>query len=256
MPATYRYKVHDQGPALWPDHKSLAEVLELKATTPDYIWKSIYQGNPTAAAGTIFHREWWRTKNRYDASDHRKVFGCIGRWLSWDTGLKDTSNSAYTACIVGELWPNYTLAIREVYRERLEFPELPDVIRQINQRYAWDKKTRQVIIEDKASGISAYQTLMAGADKELAGVLVAFNPTTDKITRANQAAVWCRNDCVLLPHPSDSVPWLNDFELELFNAPGSTYMDQVDAFSQLIIWVENYLAQGWHARGGANASVG
>jgi predicted phage terminase large subunit-like protein len=256
MPTTYRYKVHNQGPALWPDHKPLAEVLELEATTPDYIWKSIYQGNPTAAAGTIFRREWWRAKNRYDVTEQRKVFGCIGRWISWDTGLKDTNTSAFTACVVGELWPNYMLAIREVYRERLEFPELPEMIRQVNQRYAWDGKTRQVIIEDKASGISAYQTIMAGADKELARVLDRFNPTTDKVTRANQAAVWCKNDCVLLPQPSEAAPWLLDFEQELFNAPGSTYMDQVDAFSQLVLWVENYLAQGWHARGGVSASVG
>lgn len=68
--------------------------------------------------------------------------------------------------------------------------------------------------------------------------------------RAQQAALWCKRGCVLLPRPSDAAPWLADFERQLFGFPDVEYKDMVDAFSQICIYVENYLAEGWRARGG------
>ncbi len=254
MPITHRVLLHRDGPALWPSHKPLSEILELQATTPETIFNAIYQGAPTSPSGTIFRRAWWRNRNRYDASDSRRVSACIGRYISWDTALKDTNDAAYTVAVVGELWPNYQLAIREVYRERLEFPELPQVMAHVTDRYTFDGKLRGVLIEDKASGTSAYQTLMSSSSQRLRPLLVPFQPVGDKDTRANQAAVWCKNDCILLPEPSGAVPWLLDFEEELFGIPSTTYRDQGDAFAQLIIYTENILAEGFHARGGAHAA--
>ena len=257
MPVTHRVLLHRNGPGLWPEHKSLAEILELQATTPEGIFQAVYQGSPSAPGGSIFKRSWWRGKNRYDSSPDnlvRLTSACIGRWISWDTAFKDTNDAAYTACTVGELQPNYQLAVREVYRERLEFPELPDVMAQVMRRYDFDGKTKAVLIEDKASGTSAYQTLMASGTSEVRRLLVPFQPIGDKDQRANQAAVWCRNDCVLLPEPSDQVPWLLEFEDELFGVPASVFRDQADAFAQLVIYTENYLSEGWRARGGARAA--
>lgn len=257
MPVTHRVWLHGEGPALWPSHKPLAEILELQATTPEHIWSAVYQGQPTPAGGTIFKRAWFRGTNRYTATDGdlvRMRSKCIGRWISWDTALKDKTDAAYTAAVVGELMPNYQMAVREVFRDRLEFPELPIVMDHFAQRYATDGKLRGVIIEDKASGTSAYQTLMASSTAELRRVLIPFQPVGDKDTRANQAAVWCKNGCVLLPEPSDTVPWLLDFEEELFALPSSTFRDQGDAFAQLLIYTENLLAGGYHARGGARAA--
>src|SRR5947209_14199446 len=105
MSVTYRYKLHDRGPALWPEHKPLAEVLELQATTPEGIWSSVYQGSPTSPGGSIFKRAYWRGKNRYNAAPDNLVritSGCVARWISWDTALKDTNEAAYTAAVTGE----------------------------------------------------------------------------------------------------------------------------------------------------------
>jgi phage terminase large subunit-like protein len=55
---------------------------------------------------------------------------------------------------------------------------------------------------------------------------------------------------VLLPHPGPDAPWLMDFEDELFSFPQGTFADQADAFSQLILFLENYLSEGWAARQG------
>lgn len=248
MAQVYRLRLHENGPALWPEHKPLAEVMELRATTPEVIWEGTYQGNPTPPAGTVFRRAWWDGQNRYDAADRRLLIACVARWMSWDTGLKDDEDNAYSAAVTAELQPDYRLVIREVYRERLEFPELPAKIGSMAKRFNQDGKLRGVIIEDKASGTSAYQTLAKTAEDWLKPLLVAFMPSGDKETRAQQAAVWCQNGSVWLPWPGEAVAWLVDFEDELFNFPGSTFKDQVDAFDQLILYTENLLAEGWRAR--------
>lgn len=251
MARQYRYVIHEAGPALWPEHKPLAEVLELKATTMPNVWETTYQGNPTPPGGTVFERGWWAGKNRFRAGESSHVHGCIARWISFDTAEKDGPNNAFTAAVVGELWPDYRLAIREVFRERLTFPALPLAVRSLAGRYVQDGKLRQVLIEDKSSGTSAFQTLMASSEDWLKPFLFAFQPSGDKVTRAQQAAVWAHNDCVLLPEPDEYAPWLLDFENEVFDFPNSAFMDQVDALSQLVIFVENLLAEGWRARGGA-----
>ena len=248
MPQAYTLRLHSNGPALWPEHKPLEEVLELEATTPVGIFEATYQGNPTPPQGTVFLREFWDGKNRYDPDDVKTKNIVVGRWISWDTGLKDNEDNAFTACTVGELLRNYTMVIREVWRERITFPELPDEIARKAWKYNKDDKLRAVIIEDRVSGTSAFQTLQKTGEPWLQKILVAFNPTDDKTTRANQAAVWCRNNCVLMPIPGVSVPWLFDFEDELFDFPGSAFKDQVDSFSQLILWTENLLSAGWKAR--------
>lgn len=114
-----------------------------------------------------------------------------------------------------------------------------------------DGKLEKVIIEDQASGTGVVQTLGLG-DAWLAKRLFAFRPGLhgDKVQRAQQAALWCKRGCVLLPHPGASSPWLYEFEKQLFQFPDVEYRDMVDAFSQLVIYLENYLAAGWRARGG------
>lgn len=197
-----------------------------------------------------FQREWWRGINRFDPDDRGLVNQVIARWISWDTALKDKEENAYTAYTVGELLPDYRLVIRRVWRDRFQFPYLPDAILASASEFNRDEKLRGVIIEDKSSGTSAYQTLMASAEEWIKPLLVPFMPSGDKEQRGNQAAVWCKRDCVLLPYPAHSTPWLFDFERELFDFPESQFKDQVDSLAQLIIYVENLLAQGWRARGG------
>lgn len=237
MPQTYRFLLHSNGPALWPEHKPLTEVLELRDTTPEDVWETTWQGNPKPPAGTVFRRAWWR-ENRFDAGNKAVINACVARWISFDTAMKDDEANAYTACTVGELWPDYRLAIREVWRDRVEFPELPQTMAGFARRYNRDGKLRGVIIEDKASGTSAYQTLIASAEDWLRRLLIAFQPMGDKEQRAQQAGVWCKNSSVLLPYPGPVVPWLVDFEDELFSFPSSTFKDMVDSFSQLCIYLE------------------
>lgn len=224
--------------------RSLAELDDTtRSQLLDGLWVTDPHNKP-------FQRDWWRGINRYDASDRGLVNVCIARWISWDTALKDKEENAYHAYTVGELLPDYRLVIRRVWRDRFQFPYLPDAILSSGGEFNRDGKLRGIIIEDKASGTSAYQTLMASAEEWIKPLLIPFMPSGDKEQRGNQAAVWCKRDSVLLPYPSNEVPWLFDFERELFEFPETQFKDQADSFSQLIIYVENLLAEGWRARNG------
>lgn len=196
-----------------------------------------------------FRRDWWRGQNRYDPDDSQWRASAVARIQSWDTGIKDKDNSAYTAVAVGEFTRDYRLVLREVWREKLIFPDLTEYIDQFARRYNRDGKLRGVLIEDKASGTSAYQTLTS-ASPDYGNMLVPFAPSGSKEQRAQQASVWCKLGCVLLPTPSESTPWLHDFENELFAFPGSEYADQVDAFTQLILYMEPYIREGYYLRQG------
>jgi predicted phage terminase large subunit-like protein len=237
-----------QMPSSTNPYLPVSELVSARQEIPERVFKQEYEASFVDDATMIFDRTWWLGQNRYDPNDETIPFRSIGRWLSWDTGLKDKDTNAYTARIVGELMPDYRLLIRNVWRDRLTFPALPAMIGQDAALYNIGGPIRGVLIEDKASGTSAYQTLREAGEPWLRPLLVPFMPSGSKEQRAEQAAVWMKNSCVLLPEPGPSVPWLMDFENELFTAPQSEFMDQVDALSQLVLYIENYLAEGWHAR--------
>lgn len=216
----------------------------------------------TDAALHPYQRAWWRGKNRYHPADTPRfliVNGArieiVARYLSWDTAYKDKDDSAYTAVVVGDLLADYRLAIRHVWREKLQFPDLADAIERVALAQGFGSAgdlIRTIIIEDRASGTSAYQTLSA-TSPDLP--IEPFSPSGSKTERAQQASVWSKLDMVLLPEPSPDVPWLHDFDDEIFTFPDSQFADQTDAFSQLIIYCEHLLAAGYQGRVAKSAAA-
>jgi predicted phage terminase large subunit-like protein len=203
----------------------------------------------TDPAGKPFKREFWADgRNRYHVNDSAIANKVVARWISWDTAMRDSDTSAYTACTVAELAPDYQLLIRQVWRDKLEFPDLVTAIRQFAELYNTDGKLKAIILEDKISGTSAYQTLLRIAPRWLQEKLIAFMPTTDKLARAQQISVWCKRGCIQFPFAGEEASWLYEFESELFSFPDSVYKDQVDSFVQIVLYLENLIADGFHAR--------
>jgi len=198
-----------------------------------------------------FRREFWRGRNRYDWTDS-KISTRIppdSRWIAWDTAATDKEESAYTAYIVGEIDVDYTLNIREVWRGRPEFPELPDVIRTVAERWNYDRKLRSVVVENASSGIQAYQVLMATAPEWLRNKLSPAKPLGKEHGWA-QAGVWAKRGMIRLPQPIPEVTqWLYPFEEELYRVPDGSYFDQADAFAILVNRAKHYLAEGFRAKG-------
>jgi predicted phage terminase large subunit-like protein len=208
------------------------------------------------SGAVVWLREW--CEDRYDVTDEAQARRVVARFLSYDTASKDKDHNAYSACVVGELLADYRLRLRHVWRERLLMPQLVDRIERDAERwnvdgklYAPGEERGAIIIEDRASGIGAYQTLMDSGSPLLAATLRAFNPTSSKDERFGNAGVWVKNGSVILPQPAEETRWLHAFEAEVFEE--DEFMDQRDAVAQLILWNEHRLAAGLHARQGRAA---
>lgn len=226
---------------------------------PDNTYRQEWMAEFVEDATQSFSREWF-AQRRFDPTDQRHQNACVARWISWDTAFKDKNSAAYSSAVVGDLTPDYRLFIREVWRDRVTFPNLVAQIERLANKYGMDftrgaRRLQGVIIEDRASGISAYQTLTETTEDWLRPLIIPFEPRGSKEQRAELAAVWCKAGCVWLPEPSPAVPWLLPFEEEFFNFPDSPFKDQVDAFTQLILYVSQYLNAGREARARAAAQM-
>jgi predicted phage terminase large subunit-like protein len=227
-----------EGELLWPEKFSRKDIDSLKATLGGgYIGQ--YQQRPAPLGGFIFKKDWFL--NRIKPSR------IIGTYISFDTALSDLSTAAYTACVVGQLLPDYRMVIREVYKDRLAFPQQVKLVEDMANKYK-DQELRGVVIESKATGLSIIQTMKQSSPEWIYNLLSPYNPTVDKSARGQLASVWCSNGSVILPPPSEDSTWLLDFETDLFSFPNGKYKDTVDAFNQLILWTDNLLADGLRAR--------
>lgn len=235
------------GELLWParfDETSM-RALEVSLGTAA---SGQLQQRPSPAGGAIFQVDWWRDKNRYPYSDHRLKNQAIARWLSFDTALKDDEKNDYTARGVVELLSDYRLIVRHSWKQRLQLPQLASAIQEEAVRWNFDGKLRGVVVEDKGSGTSALQSLRQEAPQAVSRLLVGFIPGGSKEYRARQASLWCSRDCILLPWPDERADWLFDFEDTLYKFPAVKHDDEVDWFSQIVLYLENYIAEGWKAR--------
>lgn len=225
--------INEHGKSYWPEYWPIEDLEHTKATTASRIWSSLFQQNPVVPGGCTFKREWW-DGIRYDSVNPEHSRRAVSRVQSWDTAEVDTATSAYTSCCTGEMMPNYKAHLTHVFREKLEFPALLNAVTERARHGNRDGKLKAVLIEKKSSGVQLIQTIMTQGEPWLKELIVPVNPCASKALRANGMATWCEKGWMLLPKPSNMVPWLLDFEDELFAAIGAGYMDQIDSFSQLI----------------------
>lgn len=249
----------EEGQLLSPERFDRPALERLKVTLGDRTAGQLQQ-RPAPAGGAVYRREWYAEGlNRYRVAVHLSTpTQTVGRWISLDTAMKDGEANDYTGAAIFDLRADYRLRLREVWNERLQFHDLLAMIRDEARRWDYDGKLSGVIIEDKNSGTSAGQTLSAAADDRLSGLIEMFMPSGSKVYRARQAAQWCALSCVELPEPSAEAPWLTAFAGpepggKLFKFPTVEHDDDIDAFSQGIIFLEPFLAEGYRARGGAAA---
>jgi phage terminase large subunit-like protein len=195
-------------------------------------------------SGNIFKREHFT--NRY-RSDNVKA---VARWISMDTALSDSENAATSAAIVGELTPEYYLRIVDAWADRVQYPQLVKVAKELASKHNYDEALHGIVIEKKASGFSLIQTLKQSSEPWLSGIIKSYTPKVGKEYRWSEAAVWTSLHCVQLPDPDERNSWLYDFETDLYEAPDIPFLDRVDAFAQLVLFTENLLAEGRRARKG------
>ena len=249
----------EPGELLWPERFDEAAMRKLKNDLGEDAAGQLQQ-RPTSAEGGIFQKAWWGIPshgqdeavvpiNRYRLDDNNVV----ARWLLYDTAFKDKDSNDPSACSVWELLDDYRLRLRHQWNKRIISALLPDLIKADIEEWDTDGLLRDVIIEDKGSGITTVQTLSATADFAYRDRIIGFPVNQSKEYRANLASIWCYRSCILLPYPEPwNASWFTTFldpdKGQLFLFPNALHDDLVDTFSMGIIYLENYLKMGWQGR--------
>lgn len=215
------------------------------------------QHEPRARGAKIYDIDVWKDQNRYSVHDAALLSRVVGRFVSWDTASSLSGTAAFSAAVTGDVIPfrgGYALLIRDVWRERLEIPQLNDAIEKQARKWGLDVNPRahdKIVIEYASSGIAAVQTIKSisttirgNAPSWLARFVERFPPLGSKDARGAAAAVYCRKGRVWLPEPDDAVPFnLMEFESELRAVPNATYRDMTDAFANLCLYLRGWLRE-------------
>jgi predicted phage terminase large subunit-like protein len=203
------------GQALWPSQFPVEVLEQIKRDIGSRNFECLYQGNTSAAAGTIFKRDWFLHYQQRPEKFSRII-------QSWDTSFKTGATNDYSVGVtVGETSNRFYLL--SLARGKWEFPELK---RQVAlQADAW--RPDEILIEDRASGQSLIQELKLATSYPV----IPVKADRDKETRASATTGYYESSRVLFPADA---PWLADLEDELASFPGGMHDDQVDALSHCL----------------------
>jgi predicted phage terminase large subunit-like protein len=208
-----------EGEALHPERESLQVLERLQKTLGPKQFSAQYLQAPPPQGGEVIEMEWFPpyTPDQLPASFDQNI-------QSWDTAGKAKANHDFSVCVTfgvlgGTLW------LLDVFRARLEYPELKRAIIARAQQF----KANTVLIEEQGSGISALQDLKCDGLTTVQGIV----PVADKIMRVRAQIAMIKNGCVRIPQ---SAPWLSSYLDEFMMFPKGKHDDQVDATIQALQW--------------------
>jgi predicted phage terminase large subunit-like protein len=214
------------GDILNPERED-AEVLEqIRREMGPVAFAAQYQQDPVAPEGNLIRMHWFET---YGEVPERHQ--CLKVLQSWDTGMTSAPTSDYSVCLTaGFVIEKYKWFILDIFRERLDFPDLRRAVQRQSDRWKADR----VVIEDAGSGKALWAEFRATG--ELSPVMIP--PIASKEERFAGCLAEVEAGHILLP---SEATWLDAFKSELKAFPHARYDDQVDAFSQFV----NYQRDHW-----------
>ena len=179
---------------LWPEFWKKEELLSVKASLPISKWNSQWMQNPTAEAGSIVKREWWRKWENGWVPAYDYVI------QSYDTAFSKKETADYSAITTWAIFQSpdqdtQALILLDAKRVRLDFPELKRLAYE-EYKY-WEPDC--VLIEAKASGTPLTQEL-----RRMGIPVTAYTPSRgqDKIARMNSVAPIFESGMVWAPDES------------------------------------------------------
>lgn len=209
------------GEALSPAHEPLAILEEQQRTMGRMAFAAQYQQSPVAVEGNFIRSRYFSV---FDDTPVAKPGDKIIQ--SWDVATTVGFASDYSVCTTW-LQQKKRYYLLDVFRKRLEFPELKQAVFQQAARYA----AKTILIEDAGIGTGLIQAVR----REGRLHVINIKPSGCKQQRlAEQIHVIEAGD-VLLPRRA---PWLDAFRLECCAFPGGKHDDQVDSVSQFLNWAE------------------
>lgn len=191
---------------------------DLKRSMGSAAFSAQYQQQPVPADGNMVNWKWF---TRYTELPETKYSYKIVQ--SWDTASKSHELADYSSCVTA-LVTKGEIYILDVYRDRLDYPDLKKKIISMKKRF----KAETLLIEDKGSGTGLISDLKTDGVRS-----IGIDPEADKVVRMSTCSAKIEDGGVLLPKDA---AWMEDFKVELLAFPNGKHDDQVDALSQLINW--------------------
>jgi predicted phage terminase large subunit-like protein len=205
---------------LHPVRLSQSTLDTMRRGMTEYYFAAQYQQDPQPASGNIVKREWLKS---YGPKDKPEKFDQIVQ--SWDTANKDTELADYSVCTTWGVKKSH-LYLLNVYRRKLDFPDLKRSVRQLAQLH----KANVVLVEDRASGTQLIQELRR---EHFSIVQAAPAIDGDKVMRLRAQTAKIEGGFVLFPKEES---WLDDYLTELLAFPNAKYDDQVDSTVFALAW--------------------
>jgi predicted phage terminase large subunit-like protein len=199
------------------------EIARLRSEMGERDFEAQYNQRPLPPGGALFKLEWLK---RYE--EPPKPQQVQGIFQSWDTAYDIEERHDYSVCTTWAL-SGKRYYLLDVYRERLEFPDLEKAVHKLRERCEADL----VIVEAIGSGKSLYQNIRRAARSLW---LLAKDPEGSKEDRASQQTPKFERGEVWVPAEA---PWLKTFEDELASFPHGKHDDQVDSVTQFLAAVDS-----------------
>jgi len=216
--------INENNEALWPEMWPLDKLAEKKEQLGTWRFDMMYQGKAHPKGGAIIHDEWF---GYYD-----ELPRCSLVVDSWDTAFKPGEENSYSVGITFGVTFDNNVAILDVTKRRMEFPELKRSVEAQSYRSGADV----VLVEDAASGQSVVQELR----HDTSVPVIPFRTQRSKQQRLEAFSPIFEARKILLPSPALcqrlGIHWVEGYKHELTSAPYAEAWDQVDASTQFLEW--------------------
>lgn len=206
------------GEPLWPTRFPLEATRSVRETQP-HVWYPLYQQQPRAADGSLYSLAMFDDQCRYDY-DALPEFTRVCQFV--DSSFSDDVAADYSVIATWGQTVN-ALYLLDIWRERVQYPDLLTAI--VDQYSKWEAFDPEVIIENKASGQSAIQSIRRGTMIPVS----EYEPgRASKFSRAQDATRFFRAGRHRLPR---AAVWVAAWIQEHIRFPAGENDDQVDTTS-------------------------
>ena len=215
---------------LWPAREDAHQLTILKRTLGSYGFAGQYLQEPFPREGSMFPRAWWGWYEEAP-TDGQTI-------QSWDLSFKAGRGHDFVVGVVARRVGSQVYLLDRV-KARLSFPDTAAAILAMRERYPM---TTATLIEDTANG----PAIVSYLDRSITG-LIPVTPQGGKQARAAAAQPWIEAGQVWLPNLRSvggeyraAHRWTEDFVAVCEAFPRGSCDDDVDALTQLIVWLQQH----------------
>ena len=215
-----------EGDVLHPERESRADLELIRQTMGSTVFSAQYLQRPVPLEGNLVKGDWLCT---FEPGDYPTGLG-TRVVQSWDTATEDGALNDYSVCVTAVVHKGRVYVV-DVFRKKVDFPTLK---REAISK-ARDLKANALLIEDQSSGRQLIQALRSEGPTGVPRP-IARTPDRNKVSRLAGVSAMIEAGQLLLPREAS---WLAEFKHELLAFPSVRYDDQVDALTQLMLWVRS-----------------